>query len=108
MRSILMLNAVTRCERNAATSFVFDSINARGGWVDDVHMYSNKMTNIRFVLEAGDIEPFLAALADYGIRLDAPAERFAPDDHTERKATLQLSFVHDEPDLRREIPAVPG
>ncbi len=41
MGHFLLLSAVTNRERNRATAFVFDSINTLGGWVDDVHMYSN-------------------------------------------------------------------
>ena len=38
MMRILMLNAVTRRERKDATSFVFDTVNRLGGWIDDVQM----------------------------------------------------------------------
>eukprot|EP01032_Pedospumella_encystans_P007006 gene7005-8397_t len=55
-----MLSAVTRVERKAATSIVFDTVNRLGGWIDDVHMYSNLMNTIRLTLPAGAFAGLLA------------------------------------------------
>ncbi|MBO3759202.1 hypothetical protein [Ciceribacter sp. L1K22] len=107
MASILMLTAATRRERNDATSFVFDAINACGGWIEDVHMYSNKMTTVRLALPGTAIEDLIGSLIDGGIAVDPP-EAPASSDDRERRVTLQLTFLHDEPDLMRDIPAIPG
>ena len=107
--SIVMLTAVTRVERRAATSFVFDTVNRLGGWIDDVHMYSNLMNTIRLTLPAGAFAELVAALEEGGIMVDPlqdPGD--LRDPATECMATLQLTFIHDEPDLKREVPAVPG
>ncbi|MDH4413774.1 MAG: hypothetical protein QE484_10725 [Rhizobium sp.] len=107
--AIVMLTAVTRVERKAATSFVFDTVNRLGGWIDDVHMYSNLMNAIRLTLPAGAFAAFIEALQAGGIAVDPP-EGLGDirDPAVERMATLQLTFIHDEPDLKRELPAVPG
>jgi hypothetical protein len=107
--AIVMLSAVTRVERKAATSIVFDTVNRLGGWIDDVHMYSNLMNTIRLTLPAGAFAGLLAALAEAGIAVDPP-EGLGEirDAAAERMATLQLTFIHDEPDLKRDVPAVPG
>ncbi|MBC2772834.1 hypothetical protein H6M51_08175 [Rhizobium sp. AQ_MP] len=107
--AIVMLNAVTRIERKAATSFVFDTVNRLGGWIDDVHMYSNLMNTIRFTLPAGAFAGLLEALGEGGIAVETPARLGTiRDPSAERMATLQLTFIHDEPDLKREIPSIPG
>jgi len=107
--AIIMLSAVTRVERKEATSFVFDAVNRLGGWIDDVHMYSNLMNTIRFTLPAGAFADLVAALEAVGIAVK-PMDGLGEirDPAAERMATLQLSFIHDEPDLRRDVPAVPG
>jgi len=107
--AIVMLSAVTRVERKAATSFVFDTVNRLGGWIDDTRMYSNLMNTIRLTLPAGAFAELVAVLSEAGIAVDPPEGLDEiRDPAAERMATLQLTFIHDEPDLKREIPAVPG
>ncbi len=107
--AIVMLSAVTRIERKAATSFVFDTVNRLGGWIDDVHMYSNLMNTIRFTLPAGAYADLVAALEAEAILVEPPARLGdMRDPAAERMGTLQLTFIHDEPDLKREVPSVPG
>ncbi|MBV2186140.1 MAG: hypothetical protein KUL88_16575 [Rhizobium sp.] len=109
MMRILMLNAVTRRERKDATSFVFDVVNRLGGWIDDVQMYSNMMNTIRLTLPAGAYPALIAALRDGGVAVDEPpTDPAGTDPAAERMATLQITFIHNEPDMRREVPAVPG
>lgn len=107
MGKLIMMTAVTRVERKQATQLVFDTVNRLGGWIDDVRLYSNLMNTIRLTLPAGAFRDLATALAEAGIEVDPPAAA-GGDPKAERMATLQLSFVHDEPDLRREVPAVPG
>lgn len=107
--AIVMLTAVTRVERKAATSFVFDTVNRLGGWIDDVHMYSNLMNTIRMTLPAGAFGALIEALEEGGFSMSTPVGLGeVGDPQTERMATLQLTFIHDEPDLKREVPQVPG
>ena len=107
--AIVMLSAVTRVERKAATSFVFDTVNRLGGWIDDTRMYSNLMNTIRLTPPAGAFAELVTVLSEAGIAVDPP-EGLGQirDPAAERMATLQLTFIQDEPDLKREIPAVPG
>ena len=107
--AILMLTAVTRVERKLATSLVFDTVNRLGGWIDDVQMYSNLMNTICFTLPGEAFGSLIEALRADDISVDAPlglAE--SGNSAAERMATLQLTFIHDEPDLKREIPSIPG
>lgn len=63
MSNPFLLSVITKQERNAFITFVFDCISKLGGWVEDVHMYSNIMTTIRFTIAENKILPFLDILA---------------------------------------------
>ena len=111
MDPLLLLTAATRRERNGATGFVFDSILALGGWVDDVNMYSNMMTAVRFTLSENKLDALLTLLAGQGISVDPSANSTETPKEArdkERAFSLQISFLRNEPDLRRDVPAVPG
>lgn len=109
MGHLLLLSAVTNRERNGATAFVFDTINTLDGWVDDVHMYSNMMTTITFTMKEDRLGTFVDALAGAGISVEfGKDDRLAATRSVERSCSLQISFIHNEPDLKREVPAVPG
>lgn len=107
----IQLSAVTRENRLLAVDAAKDAVSACGGWIDDFQMFSNKMTCIRFEMPAAQ-GPALAEKLDLArIRLDAEARQRALD-AAERagdvRMSLQITFIHDEPDLRREVLAVPG
>jgi hypothetical protein len=109
MGHLLLLSAVTNRERNGATAFVFDCINMLAGWVDDVHMYSNMMTTITFTMKEDRLGEFVDALAGAGISVElAKDDGLAAMRPVERSCSLQISFIHNEPDLTREVPAIPG
>lgn len=107
MRAIVMMTGVTRVERRSATQHVFDTVNRLGGWIDDTRMYSNLMNTIRLTLPAFAFKAFVDALDEAGIVVE-PLQDLGGDPKAERMATLQLSFIHDEPDLHRDVPAIPG
>lgn len=105
----ISLSAVTKLERNFVTTMVMDEVSAQGGWVEDVHLFSNIMTNIRFVMKQDRLAVFVAALAGVGFEVSGVSE--FPIQNVSRadfNCSLQITFVHNEPDLKREIPHVPG
>lgn len=108
MQRLIMLSAVTRMPRHEATSLVFDTLNRLGGWVDDVRMYSNIMNTIRFTLPGEALPALVAALGDSHIAIDQDGMPTACPPGKDISGSLQITFIHDEPDLRRAIPAVPG
>jgi hypothetical protein len=100
---------VTRAERAIAES---------GGWVLDHHLYSNLAISLSFEIPAERG----AALLD---RLEATELNLAPESISELRSYAQgleggagcdgdvtgylhITFIHDEPDLRRDVPAIPG
>lgn len=105
--AIIHLSAITKQERSPATTLVMDTIVAQGGWVEDVHLYSNIMTTVNFVMPATRVAAFVAALEGQGLH----AEGAVPEncnDNFEIHGSLQMTFIHNEPDLKRDIPQVPG
>lgn len=105
----ISLSAVTKLERNFVTTMVMDEVSAQGGWVEDVYLFSNIMTNIRFVVKGDSLASFVQAVAEVGLEIGGLSE-IPPtsEGSADFNCSLQITFVHDEPDLIREIPRVPG
>ena len=114
MTERFLLNGVTCSERQEAISSATHAIQNGGGWIADVHFFSDVAVNFQCVISAGGVDrlveelgelPFgfkghdMAALALGAARLPAGEEL---------KFSLQITFIHDEPDLRRHVPSVPG
>ena len=94
------------------------------GSIVDFKMFSNVSLNILFELPARRIGELSGALAATGLRLSAESrelltdwqQRFGADDAaapgasglTEIAGSLQITFLHHEPDLRLEVPPIPG
>jgi hypothetical protein len=88
---------------------------AAGGWVTDHAFFSNIATTFRLVLVPAGLARFRDLVVAAGVHLDGESEAAIqvllekqeglPE---EIPASLNVTFIHDEPDLRREIPAVPG
>lgn len=111
----LRLATVTRRDRHLATDQVADAVSAAGGWIDGHNQFSNKMTTLRFTLPASGLELLRRRLADIALGLTEEtaaaldmAIAAGHDPEREVSASFQLTFIHDEPDLRIDIPAVPG
>ncbi|TPP10254.1 hypothetical protein [Rhizobium glycinendophyticum] len=107
MRALVMMTAVTRVDRRLATQLVFDSVSRLGGWIDDIKMFSNVMNTIRLTLPAKAFPAFAEALEAAGIGV-YPPQNLGGNPDAERMATLQITFIHEEPDLRRDVPPIPG
>jgi hypothetical protein len=118
-RRFLRLEAYTREDRNEMVRRSEDAIGTAGGWLVDVHLASNKSAVLRFELPLRAADAFRVALLATGLkpgeeglaalgRLCEEAARSPESGAEEVAGLLSLFFVHDEPDLRRVIPAVPG
>lgn len=120
MPSFLRLSGVTRADRRETISLVTDAILRGGGYVLDFHMFSNAAICINFEVAAGEVESLRSALAATGLRLseesrELPARRGGGSSEPDARAesgdiagALHITFVHDEPDLRIEVPPIPG
>ena len=78
----------------------------------DTPMYSNAMLAMNFEIPADRVGLLVSRLQAAGLsmtREDAP-ETDAPDDPRTGvvPGSLSVKFIHDDPELRIEVPAVPG
>jgi len=110
-----MLSGFTGVDRHLAMTQVNDAVLESGGWVESHTLLSNMATVFVLEISAEGLKAFVERLAIIGVRLDAAslvdamsALARAGDPAVERPVSLNLTFIHDEPDLRREVPAVPG
>lgn len=115
MKRMMMLAAVTRANRHEVFAQINDAAVGCGGWIEGHTLFSNIMVTFRFVLPADRLEAFLSRVDQAGVHLDqaslAALSAVAQPDGAgggEVPGALAVTFVHDEPDLRREVPAVPG
>ncbi|KAF3890452.1 MULTISPECIES: hypothetical protein [Nostocales] len=110
----LRLDGFTKAERIQMTARVSEAINQAGAWVTDFHLYSNVLICINFEVPSGNLEKLAASLQETGLHLSQESfEQLIPANDSALKekqlvGTLQITFVHNEPDLLREVPAVPG
>ncbi|MBC7283771.1 hypothetical protein [Hoeflea sp.] len=112
----MMLSAVTRINRHTVMRVIDDIVVSCGGWIEGHTLFSNIAATFRFVLPASGLAGFALRVNALGVHIDAagldalaarsPGAGQAGD--AEVSGALSMTFLHDEPDMRREIPAVPG
>ncbi|MBD2247229.1 hypothetical protein [Nostoc sp. FACHB-888] len=113
-QKFLRLDGFTKAERIGMTARVSEAINQAGAWITDFHLYSNILICINFEVPSTKLEKLAVFLQETGLHLSQESlEQLIPaNDSTltykELVGTLQITFVHNEPDLLREVPAVPG
>ena len=103
------LRGLTRVERLTALTRLEEAIGRADGWLLDFHLFSNLAAAFHLEIPPHRFPELLAALEEAGFSLDPPETGpSAGEEAGELAVTLQITFLHDEPDLRREIPAIPG
>jgi len=113
MQRIIRLSAVSSADRNTLISGVSDTVSLAGGWIEDVHFFSNISIALHFVIPAGARSMFVKLLGSQSMALDSDdidkfTELLPGGENEEVSCTLQITFNHNDPDLRRHIPSVPG
>lgn len=118
--AFLQLSGATRANRHEMISLVGEAILAGGGFVLDFHMFSNASICINFEVPAAKVGKLHSSLKGTGLRLsqesqdllascgDGSHEPGARAASADIAGTLQITFIHDEPDLRIEVPPIPG
>jgi hypothetical protein len=110
----LRLDGFTKAERIQMTARVSEAISQAGASITDFHLYSNVLICINFEVPSANLDRLAASLQETGLHMSQESlEQLMPaNDSTPKQkelvGTLQITFVHNEPDLLREIPAVPG
>lgn len=111
-RRLIQLQGSTRAERHAVTSQASDAVLACRGYILDYHQFSNLAVCFTIEIPAARLVDLRSQLAALEIALQPATEEEAalasstsPEDIP---ASLRITFIHNEPDLRIEIPAIPG
>jgi hypothetical protein len=114
----LRVNGFTRADRNQTIAALRDAIAEGGGWITDFKYFSNLSICINFEISPRHVGRLRRSLEATAVRLteesvralaalaDAPPSRDEED--AEIIGTLQVTFIHNEPDLRIEVPPIPG
>jgi hypothetical protein len=105
----IQLHAVTRAQRHAATLALREAFVQSSGFILDVNLFSNISLNLAFEIPASERDALVRRLDEAQIRLDADSRaRIADANASPLTGTLEVTFLHSEPDLRRKVPRVPG
>jgi len=116
-RKFLQLNAMTRGQRHQIIELAKDAITASGGWIMDFKFFSNASICINFELSSNQVARLHEALAEIDLRLSEASFQSLEElagitsqggQPAELMASLQITFIHDEPDLRIPVPMIPG
>ncbi|PTW61986.1 hypothetical protein C8N35_10118 [Breoghania corrubedonensis] len=110
-----MLAGVTRKNRHQITADVNDAVMGVGGWIKSHTLFSNIATTFHFALPSDRMSMLRERMVEAGVRLDEESNAkhdAMPKEPVSRSdgmaASLNLTFIHTEPDLRRDVPRVPG
>ncbi len=111
---------MTRANRDEVIARVRDAITACGAWVVDVKLFSNVSICFSFEVPLNRVGQLRNALAATELHVTRDSDdsfaslpvRGAPDtdglQEPDVAGTLQITFIHSEPDLRIEVPRIPG
>ena len=113
MSPALRINGTTRADREETISRARSAITDSGGWILDAKLFSNLSINLSFEIPAGRIRSLLDALGLIELylstsSLESIAQRLSDKNSGDIAGSLQMTFIHDEPDLRIQVPAIPG
>jgi len=92
------------------------SVLAEHGWILDSRPYSNLALAIHFEVSAGNLASLCTALVSLPMAFSEPSlGQLSRVGNTPAAAlpeviagSIHVTFMHSEPDLHQEIPAVPG
>jgi len=100
----LRIEIVTRAERNQALSLANDAIGAVEGWIVSHQLFSNMSATLIFELPATNCEKLLARLRDAGFK-PTLKDDYPAGQKGDVRGNLVFTFIHDEPDMKRAVPA---
>ncbi len=106
----VQINAVTSVERLEATARARDAISEAGGAILTFEQFSNVSACVGLEIAPARLPDLGRLLSAAGLNLSKRSEQALESaNHGQTvPVTLQITFVHGEPDLRRHIPAIPG
>lgn len=116
----LRINGFTRADRNQIIHALRDAVVFGGGWVTDFKYFSNisvcinfeiparHVGNLRRSLEAIDLRLSEESALSLAVYSEDQSQPIPSEADAEIIGTIQITFIHNEPDLRIEVPPIPG
>lgn len=116
----IRIETTSKLERHDTIDLVKDLLSRGGAWVIDFKMFSNNILTIQFAITAEDIHKLQEALNQTALlvheestqQLDELAAEVELASEREKLKELNggfvVHFIHNDPDLIIEVPAVPG
>ncbi|MDD4587255.1 MAG: hypothetical protein PHC60_02525 [Heliobacteriaceae bacterium] len=115
MARFIRINGFTRSDRHTIIGQLNQAISKSGGWILDFKMFSNKSINILLEIPVRNVRRLHQCLLEINIHLTPQSEELLRDTDLQQKklgnesvfdlvGTLQVTFVHNEPDLVIEVP----
>ncbi len=108
---LLVLQGVAKGDPNETINAVDDAFGEARASILDVHFFSGVQVTFHFEVDASGVEALAAGLARAGVVLDEGSlGAIGEASKLERvvSGTLAITLAHGDPDLRHEIPKVPG
>ena len=109
---MVMIQGKTHEDRHGVTSAASNAVGDAGGYVLDFKQFSNLAICLSIELPPAGFAKLRSKLADLRVILDrATKEEIALAEASEGldiPSSLRIEFIHEEPDLRIQVPAVPG
>jgi len=112
----IRIAGITKEDRHKTIDYTVSCINSCSGWVMNHTMFSNSAICINFQIEAQGVNKLLKLLNN-GINLtkesieimdNFPENIEDENKHKEILGAINITFVHNDPDLKIITPAVPG
>lgn len=110
---LLRINAVTRESRDETIARVKNSMDVSGAWIVRVTSFSNISICFNFEIPGGSISRLRDALAITPLQLSTETinglESLALQNlGGDIAGSLQITLMHNGPDLKIPVPAIPG
>ena len=109
---IIMLQGKTREDRHSVTMAASDAVSSSGGYILDYNQFSNLAVCFTIELPPDGFAKLRQKLVDLNVTLESPSkEELALGKETREldiPGSMRITFIHQEPDMRIPIPAVPG
>ncbi|MEH6632789.1 MAG: hypothetical protein V7776_18375 [Halopseudomonas aestusnigri] len=98
------VSIMTSMERNAAISKVSDAISNSGGWIVNHTLLSNVAATLNFELPSEETEGLLLHLEELSFHPDVDGD-VPQGKEGDLRGQITLTFIHNNPDLKRDVPA---
>ncbi|MGO1117290.1 hypothetical protein ACTL6U_01185 [Rhodovibrionaceae bacterium A322] len=92
-------------ERNEALTRVQEAISLCDGWVVNHQLFSNIAASLIFEIPVPQAQALLTELAARGLPPSEDAKGRDGPGSNDLRGSIALTFLHNDPDLKRPVPA---